>query len=269
MVSRVSVLASAVGAALVGLVSAAPWSPAAADVLVTVDKSTQKMTVEVDGRVRYQWPVSTGQRGYDTPSGSFKAFRMEADHFSKEWDDAPMPHSIFFTYEGHAIHGSYAKTIGQPASHGCVRLAPENAATLFALVKEQGVLKTKVVLTGETPAGGGAPAVAKRSKPRYDAGDTYGSYDDDQASVERQYRDTYRDTYAQPRRVPRMPPADTYYNGGAGDGYARNDYGYYGGRGVYDNGYGYRNGSSGGRGLYQPNYAPRPRYDRGWSADWD
>jgi len=259
MVPRVTLFASAVAAALLSVLPAA-----FAAVLVTVDKSAQRMTVEVDGNVRYQWPVSTGQRGYDTPSGSYKAFRMEADHFSKEWDDAPMPHSIFFTYEGHAIHGSYAKTIGQPASHGCVRLAPENAATLYQLVKEQGVLNTKVVLTGETPDGGGAPTVAKR-RPRYD--DTYGS-SEEPTYAERDYRDPYRDyrdPYAQPRRAPRLPPANTYSNGGYNDGYARDDSGYYGGRGVYDN------GSSGGygRGVYQPYYAPRPRYDRGWSAGWD
>jgi hypothetical protein len=125
-------------------------APAGASVLVTVNKSTQRMTVEVDGDLRWTWPVSTGQLAYDTPSGRFTAFRMEADHFSKEWDDAPMPHSIFFTQKGHAIHG-YLNTsrIGSPASHGCVRLAPDNAAKLYALVEEQGLPNTKVVLTGD------------------------------------------------------------------------------------------------------------------------
>src|SRR5437870_1997600 len=102
-------------------------TPANAAVLITVDKSTQQMTVEVDGRPLHVWPVSSGRAGYDTPSGKFKAFRLERDHFSKEFDDAPMPFSIFFTQKGHAIHGSYDKRIGQPASHGCVRLSPENA----------------------------------------------------------------------------------------------------------------------------------------------
>jgi hypothetical protein len=108
------------------------------------------MTVAVDGVPRWTWPVSTGRPGYDTPSGSFTTFRMAADHFSKEWDDAPMPHSIFFTPKGHAIHG-YLDTrhIGSPASHGCVRLEPENAAKLYALVEEEGLPNTKVVLTGD------------------------------------------------------------------------------------------------------------------------
>ena len=138
-------------------------SAANAAVLVTVDKSTQQMTVEVDGRPVYQWPVSTGKAGnYDTPSGKFNAFRMERDHFSKEWDDAPMPFSIFFTQKGHAIHGSNdTKRLGTPASHGCVRLLPANAEKLFALVEKEGVLKTTVVLTGVTPSS--APAVARRN----------------------------------------------------------------------------------------------------------
>lgn len=137
-------------------------APAGAAVLITVNKSTQQMTVEVDGDLRWTWPVSTGQIGYDTPSGRYTAFRMEADHFSKEWDDAPMPHSIFFTMKGHAIHG-YLNTshIGSPASHGCVRLAPGNAAKLYALVEEQGLTNTKVVLTGDVRL-----ALARRGLPR-------------------------------------------------------------------------------------------------------
>ena len=141
--------------------------PAAeAAVTVTIDKSIQQMTVAVDGRPIHQWPVSTGKAArYDTPNGKFKAFRMERDHFSKEWDDAPMPHSIFFTQKGHAIHGSFdVKRLGTPASHGCVRLAPANAKKLFALVEQEGVLNTTVVLTGAAPFG--APAVAKRRAPR-------------------------------------------------------------------------------------------------------
>ena len=107
------------------------------------------MTVVRHGETVYNWPVSTGRTGYATPSGSYTTFRMEADHYSKEWDDAPMPHSIFFTKIGHAIHGSYdTKKLGTPASHGCVRISPAHAATLFALVKQDGLANTKVVLTG-------------------------------------------------------------------------------------------------------------------------
>ena len=135
----------------IALLAAMP--AARADVLITIDKSKQQMTVTVDGEARYVWPVSTGKDLYDTPAGEFQPFRMERHHFSREWDDAPMPHSIFFTQEGHAIHGSYeVRRLGSPASHGCVRLAPENAATLFALVKEQGVKNARVTLTGDLPS---------------------------------------------------------------------------------------------------------------------
>jgi hypothetical protein len=105
--------------------------------------------------------VSTGQRGYDTPSGEFTPFRMERDHFSREWDDAPMPHSVFFTKQGHAIHGTeHTRNIGRPASHGCVRLPPENARVLFQMIKQEGMGNVRVVLFGAT--GPGSPGVARR-----------------------------------------------------------------------------------------------------------
>jgi hypothetical protein len=101
---------------------------------------------------------------------------MERDHFSREWDDAPMPHSIFFTQRGHAIHGSYHKSIGRPVSHGCVRLEPRNASVLFSLVKQEGMSHTRIVLTGETPNVSGVP-VARRAPPnrrRYTSADSDG-----------------------------------------------------------------------------------------------
>lgn len=109
------------------------------------------MTVEVDGVARYNWPVSTGLPSHETPNGSFRAFRMEEDHYSKEFDDAPMPHSIFFTKAGHAIHGTdFVSRLGTPASHGCVRLSRDNASKLYALVKTNGVLNTTVNLAGSS-----------------------------------------------------------------------------------------------------------------------
>jgi hypothetical protein len=72
--------------------------------------------------------------------------------YSRQWDDAPMPHAIFFTRKGHAIHGTEERQkLGRPASHGCVRLAPENARTLFALVKETGLANAEIVLNGNIP----------------------------------------------------------------------------------------------------------------------
>jgi len=117
-----------------------------------IDKPTQEMKVFIDGVERYTWEVSTGLRGYDTPSGKYTARSMNEIWYSKQWDDAPMPHAIFFTKKGHAVHGTTeTKHLGKPASHGCVRLAPENARTLFALVKEKGLENTEIVLNGDTP----------------------------------------------------------------------------------------------------------------------
>jgi hypothetical protein len=124
---------------------------AQAKIAITVDKNAQLMTVAVDGVERYQWPVSTGNPSHETPNGSFQTFRMEEDHYSKEFDDAPMPHSIFFTKLGHAIHGTESEgRLGTPVSHGCVRLSRANAATLYALVEKDGVLNTTVTLTGSS-----------------------------------------------------------------------------------------------------------------------
>jgi L,D-transpeptidase catalytic domain len=124
---------------------------AQAKVAITVDKDAQRMTVEVDGVARYKWPVSTGLPSHETPNGSFRAFRMEEDHYSKEFDDAPMPHSIFFTKAGHAIHGTDSVSrLGTPASHGCVRLSRDNASKLYALVQSDGVFNTTVNLAGSS-----------------------------------------------------------------------------------------------------------------------
>jgi hypothetical protein len=125
--------------------------PASARLLIEIDKSNQRMVVSQDGVRIHVWPVSTGLRRYDTPSGAYTPFRMEKDHFSREWDDAPMPHSIFFTKIGHAIHGTDSvNRLGSPASHGCVRLSRENASKLWDLVKQEGVLNTTVTLTGSS-----------------------------------------------------------------------------------------------------------------------
>lgn len=137
-------------------------SAAQAAVSIVVDKNTQQMTVSVDGATRYTWPVSSGNPSHETPNGSFKAFRMEEDHYSKEFDEAPMPNAIFFTKRGHAIHGTDSvNRLGSPASHGCVRLSRANALKLWDLVKTEGVLNTTVTLTGSSQV-----ALARTAKPR-------------------------------------------------------------------------------------------------------
>ena len=144
---------------------------AQAKVAITVDKDAQRMTVEVDEVARYNWPVSTGLPFHETPNGSFRAFRMEEDHYSKEFDDAPMPHSIFFTKAGHAIHGTNSVSrLGTPASHGCVRLSRDNASKLYALVPDDGVFNTTVNLAGSSrgyacPQPGGEDKRCRRKPP--------------------------------------------------------------------------------------------------------
>jgi lipoprotein-anchoring transpeptidase ErfK/SrfK len=119
-----------------------------ANVLISIDKSTQQMMVSVDGVPRYRWAVSTGRAGYGTPGGTYRPQRMERSWFSKVYYNSPMPYSIFF-HGGYAIHGNYEiNRLGGPASHGCVRLHPANAATLFALVKQRGMSDTVIVVSG-------------------------------------------------------------------------------------------------------------------------
>jgi lipoprotein-anchoring transpeptidase ErfK/SrfK len=120
---------------------------AEAGVVVHIDKSRQRMTVSVDGRPLHSWAVSTGRRGYGTPSGVFHPQFLARRWFSRKYYNSPMPYSIFFT-RGYAIHGSYEiSRLGGPASHGCVRLHPANAAVLFGLVQRYGTGSTRIVIS--------------------------------------------------------------------------------------------------------------------------
>lgn len=120
---------------------------AAAEIVARVDLSTQTMRVSVDGWPRYTWPVSTARRGYVTPVGVYRAQRLEKMWYSRKYDMSPMPNSIFFK-GGYAIHGTeYVKRLGSPASHGCVRLHPENAATLYSLVQANGMQSIQIIVS--------------------------------------------------------------------------------------------------------------------------
>jgi L,D-transpeptidase-like protein len=151
-------------ASLLAAALALPCASAAfANIDIAIDKNSQQMSVAVDGAQRYTWPVSTGRPGYDTPNGTFKVNRMDANHFSQEWDNAPMPHTMFFDMHGHAIHGfSDVAHLGLAVSHGCVRLAPANATVLFDLVKAEGMANTSVTITGRTPGGDNGPVARER-----------------------------------------------------------------------------------------------------------
>jgi L,D-transpeptidase catalytic domain len=124
---------------------------AQASVVIVVNKSTQRLSVAVDGAPRYEWPVSTARMGYNTPNGTYRPERLARKWFSRKYDWSPMPYSIFFD-GGYAIHGSYEIShLGRPASHGCIRLHPRHAAVLFSLVQEN-LGSTRIVVTGERPS---------------------------------------------------------------------------------------------------------------------
>lgn len=119
---------------------------ASAAIVVNIDRSAQRMAVTVDGEPRYNWRVSTARRGYVTPPGTYHPEMLARHWFSRKYYNSPMPHSIFF-YGGFAIHGSYEIShLGRPASHGCVRLDPGNAAILFGLVQREGMSATTIVI---------------------------------------------------------------------------------------------------------------------------
>lgn len=123
-----------------------------ADLNAVIDLDNQEMIVSIDGEEAYQWPISSGRKGYETPSGNFKPTWLSKDHRSTQYDDAPMPWSVFF-HEGIAVHGTYErKNLGSPVSHGCVRLDPENAKTFFELVEQHSIYKTSIEVTGSNPA---------------------------------------------------------------------------------------------------------------------
>jgi lipoprotein-anchoring transpeptidase ErfK/SrfK len=133
---------SAVVLTALGMATVGTAAPAAADIVVTVNKATQRMSVSVDGEPRYTWVVSTGL--YGTPSGSFQPQSLSRHHRSSLFNNAPMPFAIF--YDGHyAIHGTnQVGRLGRPASKGCVRLHPSDAAILFALVQKEGMGNTRI-----------------------------------------------------------------------------------------------------------------------------
>jgi L,D-transpeptidase catalytic domain len=112
-------------------------SAAEAKVMISVDLDAQRMTVTKNNDETYVWEVSSGREGFETPTGVFSVQRLDADHFSDEYDQSPMPYAIFF-YEGLAIHGTYQGGLGRPASHGCVRLAVPHARMLYSWVKQYG-----------------------------------------------------------------------------------------------------------------------------------
>lgn len=119
----------------------------ATNLIAKVSLSSQTMTVSQNGFVRYRWKVSTARRGYVTPQGSWSAKWLSRNHRSRKYDNAPMPYAVFFN-GGYAVHATFdLKRLGRPASHGCIRLHPDNAAEFFSLASQYGLKNTKIVVT--------------------------------------------------------------------------------------------------------------------------
>jgi hypothetical protein len=117
-------------------------------VSVHVSLGSQTMTVSVGGEVVYRWAISSGRIGYSTPHGTYRPQRLAVMWRSHRFHMSPMPYSIFFR-GGYAIHGTYSTAyLGSRASHGCIRLSPGHAATLFALVRSAGYGRTRITITG-------------------------------------------------------------------------------------------------------------------------
>jgi len=136
-------------AALAGFFGLSLWAtPAAAVVQIDIDLSKQRMVVSDKRGAKHVWPISSGRRGYVTPRGHFRPTALKRMHYSRKYDNAPMPYSIFFR-GGYAIHGTNAVgLLGRPASHGCVRLAPGAAARLFSMVRRDGA---RIRIVGSPP----------------------------------------------------------------------------------------------------------------------
>jgi L,D-transpeptidase catalytic domain len=125
-------------------------SEADASVLININLSTQTMHVSSD-MGSYDWKVSTARSGYRTPRGTYRPSLLLRMHYSHKYDMSPMPYSIFFA-GGYAIHGTYeTASLGRPVSHGCIRLAPGNAARLFHMVQVEGA---KITISGVPPRTG-------------------------------------------------------------------------------------------------------------------
>ncbi|MCB1391118.1 MAG: L,D-transpeptidase [Rhodobacteraceae bacterium] len=125
----------------------APFTASAEAIVARVSVSEQTLYLYVDGMLRYEWPVSTAGNGYITPRGEWQPTWLSRWHRSRQYNNAPMPFAIFY-HEGYAIHATDATwALGRPASHGCVRLHPDNASLLFAMVEEQGRENMRVVVT--------------------------------------------------------------------------------------------------------------------------
>lgn len=222
-----------------------PAPPPEPSLTATVDLGSQVMTVSENGARKYSWAISSGTSEHPTPRGTFRPQWTAKMWYSKKYDNAPMPNAVFVS-GGVAIHATYATgMLGRPASHGCIRLAPANAATFYKLVGHHGLKMTKVSIYG-TPKWR-SPAVARND------GDDRSRRIAGQRQQVQQYRaqnswfwetPNYRTTSVPERSYRRPPPPRGYYY--ADEGPPR----------------GYRRANAGER-VY---YIQRPRYYNRYSG---
>ena len=169
---RVSIwLASALSLSTLTIAAA---SVASAHVLISVDKSAQQMSVSVDGVPRYRFAVSTGRAGYGNaerhlPSAAFGGLVV----FEAVLQFANASLDLLSRRVCHSRWSYEINRLGGPASHGCIRLHPANAAALFELVKSEGLGATTIVVSGSSPALARRPApspqpYAEWQTPRYE-----------------------------------------------------------------------------------------------------
>lgn len=203
--------AAAATAATEPQVAAKP-EPPPTTLRINIDLTDQRMNVSENGSVVHTWPISSGRSGYRTPNGSFRPTWMSKMHYSRKYDNAPMPHAVFFT-GGFAIHGTYATgMLGRPASHGCVRLSPANAKTLFNMVSRHGRAQTQIALHGAAKQSAPSVARSSRSKPKTYATDFWGFGYAEPAPVAKRKPRTYNSAAV---ARPAQPPKVVYRNGQA------------------------------------------------------
>jgi lipoprotein-anchoring transpeptidase ErfK/SrfK len=207
------------------VVPAAPPPPAEPTLTINIDLSSQSMTVAENGDTKYTWAISSARSGYRTPTGTFKPTWMSKMWYSRQYDMAPMPHAVFFS-GGVAIHATYATgMLGNPASHGCVRLAPKNAATLYRLVNAHGKDLTRISVRGIPKYRNSNIASNRRNNAQryaqahygFGFAQSYNSYGYSQPYYVK--RPAYAQPYAQKRRNAQRLPARTKYSYVYGNGY--------------------------------------------------
>lgn len=112
------------------------WAPQLAPsgpTLLIVDVRTQRALLYRNGIPIAATTISTGKPGSETPTGAFTILEKQVEHYSRTYDNAPMPYMQRLTWKGVALHAG--KLPGYPASHGCIRLPAGFAKLLYGVTR--------------------------------------------------------------------------------------------------------------------------------------